>query len=60
LAVFIIVSSQIRDLYIAKSAHIDRAYINSIFDGLSFNDTGVTRDTEKRTPIDKNLLGKSK
>ena len=44
LAVFIIVSLQIRDLYIAKSAHIDREYVNSIFDALGFNDSDVTRD----------------
>jgi hypothetical protein len=44
LAVFIIVSLQIRDLYIAKSAHIDRECVNSIFDALGFNDSGVTRD----------------
>ncbi|MEJ7641304.1 MAG: hypothetical protein WKF36_03810 [Candidatus Nitrosocosmicus sp.] len=30
LAVFIVISSQVRDLYIAKGAHIDRAHINSI------------------------------
>ena len=44
LAVFIIVSLQIRDLYIAKSAHVDRECVNSIFDALGSNYSDVTRD----------------
>lgn len=44
LDVFIIVSLQIRDLYIGKRAHVDREYVNSIFDALGFNDSNVTRD----------------
>jgi hypothetical protein len=60
LAVFIIVSSRVKDLYIAKSAHIDRAYINSISDALSLSDSDGTQETEKGTPYDNNLLGKLK
>jgi hypothetical protein len=57
LAVFIIMSSQVKDLYIAKSAHIDRAYITSISDALNFSDSDGTRETEKGRFDDQNPLG---
>jgi hypothetical protein len=60
LAVFIIMSSQVKDLYIAKSAHIDRAYITSISDALNFSDSDGTRETEKGRSYDQNPLGSLK
>ncbi|HYO05634.1 MAG TPA: hypothetical protein VER14_01455, partial [Phototrophicaceae bacterium] len=43
LAVFIIMSSQIRDLYIAKGARTDRAYINTISATLNLNNNNETQ-----------------
>ncbi len=61
LAVFIVMSSQIRDLYIAKEAHIDRAFINSIFDTLSLNNNKETMaEDEKGTHDKRSILGKLK
>jgi hypothetical protein len=61
LAVFIVVSSQIRDLYIAKGAHTDRAYINSIYDALGLYDNSQTRvEGGKGTPDNHSILGKLK
>ncbi len=61
LAVFIVMSSQIRDLYIAKGVHIDRAYVNSIYDTLGFNGNSETIiEGEKRTLYGNRLLGKLK
>ena len=62
LAVFIVMSSQIRDLYIAKGAHVDRAYIGSISATLNLNDNNETTaaDSEKGTSDIYNLLGELK
>ena len=61
LAVFIVMSSQIRDLYIAKGAHTDRAYINSIYDALGLDGKSETSvEGEKGTPASHSLLGKIK
>ncbi|MBA3284033.1 MAG: hypothetical protein H0U27_03090 [Nitrosopumilus sp.] len=61
LAVFIVMSSQIRDLYIAKGARTDRAYINSIYDTLGLNNNNeATADGEKGTDGVHNPLGKLK
>ena len=61
LAVFIVVSSQIRDLYIAKGARTDRAYINSIYGALGLNDHAESQaDGEKGTQDSHGLLGKLK
>lgn len=61
LAVFIVMSSQIRDLYIAKGVRTDRAYINSIYDTLGLNDHVETpADDEKGTDGAHSLLGKLK
>lgn len=61
LAVFIVISSQIRDLYIAKGARTDRAYINSIYDTLGLNGhVETTADGEKGTDGVHRLLGKLK
>lgn len=43
LAVFIVMSSQIRDLYIAKGARTDRAYINTISATLNLNNNNETQ-----------------
>ncbi len=60
-AVFIVISSQIRDLYIAKGARIDRVYINSISATLNLhNNNGTPVDGEKGTPGNHSLLGKLK
>jgi hypothetical protein len=61
LAVFIVMSSQIRDLYIAKGARTDRAYINSISATLNLNNNNETPvDGEKGTDGVHSLLGKLK
>lgn len=62
LAVFIVISSQIRDLYIAKGARTDRAYINSIYDTLGLNNNnGTTAGGENGTAGGvRNPLGKLK
>ena len=61
LAVFIVISTQIRDLYIAKGARTDRAYINSIYDALGLYDhVETTTDGEKGTSGNHSLLGKLK
>ena len=60
LAVFIVVSSQIRDLYIAKNANIDRTYITSIFESIGFGENDKIIREEKGTLYDNKLLGKIK
>jgi hypothetical protein len=60
LAVFIVESSQIRDLYIAKNANIDRTYINSIFESTGFDENDKIISGEKGTLYDNKLLGKIK
>lgn len=61
LAVFIVVSSQIRDLYIAKGARTDRAYINSISETLGLNGNSKTPvEGENGTHGAHSLLGQLK
>jgi hypothetical protein len=61
LAVFIVVSSQIRDLYIAKGARTDSAYINSVYGSLGLNDhVESSMDGEEGTQEGNSLLGKLK
>jgi hypothetical protein len=60
LAVFIVESSQIRDLYIAKDANIDRTYIDSIFGSIGFDENDKIIGGEKGTLHDNRLLGKIK
>jgi len=60
LAVFIVASSQIKDLYIAKNAKIDGTYINSIFDAIGLDENDKIIVGEKGTPYDNKLLGKIK
>lgn len=60
LAVFIVESSQIRDLYIAKNANVDRAYINSIFDAIDFGENDKIVREQKGTHYDNKPLGKLK
>jgi len=57
LSVFIVESSQIKDLHIAKNANIDRAFITLIFDTLKSGDGDGDLGTKKRTPEGHNLLG---
>ncbi len=59
LSVFIVESSQIRDLYIAKNAKIDRTYITSI-KSIGFDENDKTKREEKGTLYDNKLLGKIK
>ena len=58
LAVFIVESSQIRDLHIAKTASIDGNYINSIFDAMGFGEDDKIVREQKGTDYDNKLLGK--
>ena len=37
LAVFIVITSQIKELYIAKNSNLDRDYVDSIINELDFN-----------------------
>ena len=60
LSVFIVESSQIRDLYIAKNANMDRAYITSIFESICFGENDNAKREEKGTLYDNKLLGKIK
>ena len=58
LAVFIVESSQIRDLYIANNANIDRKYIDSIFDAIGLDENDKVVREQKGTDYDNKLLGK--
>ncbi len=58
LAVFIVESSQIRDLYIANNANIDRKYIDSIFDAIGLDENDRVVREQKGTDYDNKLLGK--
>ena len=58
LAVFIVESSQIRDQHIAKTAIIDRKYIDSIFDAMGFGENFKSIREQKGTDYDNKLLGK--
>ena len=49
LAVFIVDSSQIRELYIAKNANMDRVHINSIFESMDFGEDDKITKEEKGT-----------
>ncbi len=57
LAVFIMMSSQIKELYIAKNSNIDRAYVDSIVNELDLN---ISTENEKLTIENAELEGKSK
>ena len=60
LAVFIVESSQIRDLHIAKNANMDRTYISSIFESIGYDENDRVISGEKGTLYDNKLLGKIK
>ena len=60
LAVFIVESSQIRELYIAKNTNMDRVYINSIFESIGFGEDDKITKEEKGTLYDNKLLGNLK
>ena len=60
LAVFIVESSQIRDLHIANNANIDRAYVDSIFDAIGLDEDDKIVNEQKGTLYDNKLLGKIK
>ena len=51
LAVFIVESSQIRDLYIANNANIDRTYIDSIFDAIGLYENDKVVREQKGTAL---------
>lgn len=57
LAVFIVMSSQIKELYIAKNSNIHRAYVDSIVNELDLN---ISTENEKLTTQKAKLKGKSK
>ena len=57
LAVFIVMSSQIKELYIAKNSNINRAYVDSIVNELDLN---FSTENEKLTTQKAKLEGKSK
>ena len=57
LAVFIVMSSQIKELYIAKNSNINRAYVDSIVNELDLN---ISTENEKLTKEKAKLEGKSK
>ena len=57
LAVFIVMSSQIKELYIAKNSNINRAYVDSIVNELDLN---ISTENEKLTIENAKLEGKSK
>jgi len=57
LAVFIVISSQIKELYIAKNSNLDRDYVDSIINELDFN---TSIENEKLTTENAKLEGKSK
>jgi len=57
LAVFIMVSSQMKELYIAKHSNIDRGYVDSIVNELDLN---ISTENEKLTTENAKLEGKSK
>ncbi len=58
LAVFVVESSHIQDLYIANNANIDRKYIDSIFDAIGLDETDKVVREQKGTDYDNKLLGK--
>ena len=57
LAVFIVMSSQIKELYIAKNSNINRAYVDSIVNELDLN---ISTENEKLTTQKAKLESKSK
>ncbi len=57
LAVFIVMSSQIKELYIAKNSNIHRAYVDSIVNELDLN---ISIENQKLTTENAELEGKSK
>ena len=62
LAVFIMISSELKEFYIANNSNIDREYIDSIVNELDFNkgidnQTSSGKDTQ---PSNRSILGKLK
>ena len=57
LAVFIVMSSQIKELYIAKNSNINRGYVDSIVNELDLN---IGIENEKLSTEKAKLAGKSK
>ena len=57
LAVFIVMSSQIKELYIAKNSNINRGYVDSIVNELDLN---ISTENEKLTTENAKLESKSK
>ena len=57
LAVFIVMSSQIKELYIAKNSNINRGYVDSIVNELDLN---ISTENEKLTIENAKLESKSK
>jgi len=64
LAVFIVMSSQIKELYIAKNSNINRAYVDSIVNELDLNirteNEKLTTEKAKQESKSKSSLGKIK
>jgi hypothetical protein len=64
LAVFIVTSSQIKELYIAKNSNINRAYVDSIVNELDLNisteNEKLTKEKAKLESKSKSILGKIK
>jgi len=64
LAVFIVMSSQIKELYIAKNSNINRAYVDSIVNELDLNisteNEKLTKEKAKLESKSKSILGKIK
>ncbi len=57
LAVFIVMSSQIKELYIANNSNIHRAYVDSIVNELDLN---ISIENQKLTTENAELEGKNK
>ena len=57
LAVFIVMSSQIKELYIAKNSNINRGYVDSIVNELDLN---ISTENQKLTTENAKLESKSK
>ena len=64
LAVFIVISSQIKELYIAKNSNLDRDYVDSIINELDFNTSieneKLTTENAKLESNSKSILGNIK
>ena len=63
LAVFTMISSQIRELYIAKNSTIDSKYVDSIVGNLDYDkriDSDISTEEKVQYAAKKNLLGNLK